>query len=113
MVCKWHLELLAGLVMLPLCVFASEDSRESVQVTGMLRVQWSDAQGVQGSDGFSIRWALLGVRVQADSQTTVVTIVDLASGDGGRAAELINAYVIWRPNARYRICRADTDASVS
>jgi hypothetical protein len=100
MVRKWHLELLAGLVMLPLCVFASEDSRESVQVTGMLRVQWSDAQGVQGSDGFSIRWALLGVRVQADSQTTVVTIVDLASGDGGRAAELIDAYVIWRPNAR-------------
>jgi len=93
------LGLLIGLVVLHSPAYSGEGLDERVQVIGVFRTQWSDQQGAQGSDGFSVRLAFLGVRVQADAQTTVTVLTDLAAGEGGRASELIDAYVTWRPNA--------------
>ena len=93
------LGLLIGLIVMLFSVPSGKAQDERVQVIGVFRTQWSDIQGAQGSDGFSVRLAFLGVRVQADAQTTVTVLTDLAAGEGGRASELIDAYVTWRPNA--------------
>ena len=64
------LGLFGGLCVLVSLVYSGEALDERVQLTGVLRVQWSDQQGAQGSDGFSVRLARLGVRFQVDEQTT-------------------------------------------
>ena len=62
--------LFGGLCILLSLAHSGEAIDERVQLTGVLRVQWSDAQGAQGSDGFSVRLARLGARFQVDEQTT-------------------------------------------
>jgi hypothetical protein len=52
--------LFGGLCILLSLAHSGEAIDERVQLTGVLRVQWSDAQGAQGSDGFSVRLAHIG-----------------------------------------------------
>jgi hypothetical protein len=83
--------LFGGLCILLSLAHSGEAIDERVQLTGVLRVQWSDAQGAQGSDGFSLGLARIGARFRADEQTTGLIVVEFASGEGGRAAELVDA----------------------
>jgi hypothetical protein len=64
------LGLFSGLCALLRLAYSGEALDERVQLTGVLRVQWSDAQGAQGSDGFSLGLARIGARFRADEQTT-------------------------------------------
>jgi len=95
--------LFGGLCILLSLAHSGEAIDERVQLTGVLRVQWSDAQGAQGSDGFSVRAAYLGARVQVNTQTTVSLLQDLASGAGGYESELLDAYVTWQPHTRLTV----------
>lgn len=97
------LGLFGGLCVLVSLAYSGEALDERVQLTGVLRVQWSDQQGAQGSDGFSVRLARLGVRFQVDEQTTGNLLVEFASGEAARAAELLDAFVAWRPKAEITV----------
>jgi hypothetical protein len=97
------LGLFSGLCVLLRLAYSGEALDERVQLTGVLRVQWSDAQGAQGSDGFSLGLARIGARFRADEQTTGLIVVEFASGEGGRAAELVDASLTWQPNARITV----------
>jgi hypothetical protein len=74
--------LFGGLCILLSLAHSGEAIDERVQLTGVLRVQWSDAQGAQGSDGFSLGLARIGARFRADEQTTGLIVVEFASGEG-------------------------------
>jgi hypothetical protein len=95
--------LFSGLCVLLRLAYSGGALDERVQLTGVLRVQWSDAQGAQGSDGFSVRLARLGARFQVDEQTTGNLLVEFASGEAGRAADLLDAFVAWRPRAEITV----------
>ena len=97
------LGLFSGLCVLLRLAYSGEALDERVQLTSVLRVQWSDAQGAQGSDGFSVRLARLGARFQVDEQTTGNLLVEFASGEAGRAADLLDAFVAWRPRAEITV----------
>lgn len=97
------LGLFSGLCVLLSLAHSGEALDEQVQLTGLLRVQWSDTQGVLGKDGFSVRAAYLGARVQVNTQTTVSLLQDLASGAGGYESELLDAYVTWQPHTRLTV----------
>ena len=93
------LGLFGGLSTLLSLAHSVETLDERVQLSGVLRVQWSDVQGAQGSDGFSLGLARVGARFRLDEQTTGLIVVEFASGEGGRAAELVDTSLTWQPNA--------------
>lgn len=77
--------------------------QERVQLSGTLRLQWSDTQGTSGSDGFNIRLMRFSTRFQIDKQTTGNLQVEFASGDGGYTSELLDAFLTWRPNSQITV----------
>ncbi|GEM_PF-1316758 len=71
---------------------------EKVQISGVLRVQWSDAEGGQGRDGFETRFARVAANFRLDEQLTGRISVEFAGGERAQNAELLDAYAVWRLN---------------
>ncbi|MGQ9656369.1 MAG: hypothetical protein ACUVV1_00525 [Fimbriimonadales bacterium] len=92
-----------GIYALLLVAGAQGSLQERVQLSGTLRLQWSDTQGASGSDGFNIRLMRFSTRFQVDEQTTGNLQVEFASGDGGYTAELLDAFLTWRPNPQITV----------
>jgi hypothetical protein len=80
--------LFGGLCVLLSLAYSGEAIDERVQLTGVLRVQWSDAQGAQGSDGFSLGLARIGARFRATSRPRANLSWSSPLARAGRAAEL-------------------------
>ncbi|MFN3690550.1 MAG: porin, partial [Fimbriimonadales bacterium] len=104
----WHKGLTAiGVCLIVAGVYASTEARhllsERIRLSGAIRFQWSDMEGRQPRDGFETRLARLTASFQLNEQFLGRIMVEFASGERAASAELQDAYIVWRPNARLSV----------
>jgi hypothetical protein len=76
---------------------AAQQTFPQVQLRGVVRVEWKDAQGASVHDGFDVRMARLGAIVRVRKDISLDFLAELGGGERGQQAEMLDAFIAWRP----------------
>jgi hypothetical protein len=77
-------------------VQAQSANPSAIDLSGALRVQWSDRTGANPTDGFDVRLARIAVGFRHSPELQGRVSVEFAAGPSAREAQLLDAYGKWR-----------------
>lgn len=96
---RWSGLLSMGATLLLAQAGVAQETNAKLNLSGTIRVQWSDRQGAASQDGFETRMARLTGNYRHDETLAVQVMIEFASGDRANGAELLEAFAVWRSDA--------------